>query len=66
MAKKFLFPMPKNLQIAFMLFSLSKALQDCILAGLMPRIMKELMVVARRAEAHITKGGSAAIPQKQS
>jgi hypothetical protein len=32
----------------------------------MPETMKELVVVARRAEACITKGGSAAIPQKQS
>jgi hypothetical protein len=48
-----------------MLSSLFEALQDRILAGLMPEIMKELMVVARRAKARITKGGSAAIPQKQ-
>jgi hypothetical protein len=32
----------------------------------MPKIMKELMMVAKRAKARITKGGSAAIPQKQS
>jgi hypothetical protein len=31
----------------------------------MPEIIKELMVMARRAKARITKGGSAAIPQKQ-
>jgi hypothetical protein len=66
MAKKFSFPMLKNLQVAFMLSNLSKALQNRILAGPMPEIMKELVVVARRAEARITKGGSAAIPQKQS
>jgi hypothetical protein len=58
--------MPENLQVAFMLSSLSEALQDRILAGPMPETMKELVVVARRAEARITKGGSAAIPQKQS
>jgi hypothetical protein len=57
--------MPKNLQIAFMLSSLFKVLQDRIFAGPMPEIMKELMVVAKRAKARITKGGLAAIPQKQ-
>jgi hypothetical protein len=45
--------MPENLQIAFILFSLFKALQDRIFAGLMPEIIKELMVVARRAKACI-------------
>jgi hypothetical protein len=58
--------MPKNLQIAFMLFILFKALQNRILAGPMPEIIKELVVMAKRAEARITKGGSATIPQKQS
>jgi hypothetical protein len=65
MAKEFLFPMPENLQVAFMQFNLSKALQNRIFAGLMPEIMKELMVVARCAEARITKKESTAIPQKQ-
>jgi hypothetical protein len=65
-AKEFSFPMPENLQVAFMLSSLSEALQNRILAGPMPEIMKELMMVAKRAKARITKGGSAAIPQKQS
>jgi hypothetical protein len=64
-AKKFSFPMPENLQVAFMLSNLSKALQDRIFAGPMPEIMKELVMMAKRAEARITKGGSAAIPQKQ-
>jgi hypothetical protein len=66
MPKKFSFLMPENLQIAFILFNLSKALQDRILAGPMLEIMKELIIVAKRAKARITKGGSAAIPQKQS
>jgi hypothetical protein len=48
-----------------MLFNLFEALQNRILAKLMPEIMKELVVMARRAEARITKRGSAAIPQKQ-
>jgi hypothetical protein len=54
------------LQIAFILFNLSKALQNRILAGPMPKIMKELVIMARRAKARITKKGSTAIPQKQS
>jgi hypothetical protein len=58
--------MPKNLQIAFMLSNLSEALQNRILTGPMPKIIKELMAMAKRAKARITKGGSAAIPQKQS
>jgi hypothetical protein len=66
MAKKFSSLMPENLQVAFMLFNLFKALQDRIFAGPMPETMKELVVVAKRAEARITKGGLAAIPQKQS
>jgi hypothetical protein len=57
--------MPENLQVAFMLFSLFKALQNRIFAGPMPEIIKELIMVAKRAEARITKGESAAIPQKQ-
>jgi hypothetical protein len=57
--------MLENLQVAFMLFSLFKALQDRIFAGLMLEIMKELVVVARRAKACITKEGLAAILQKQ-
>jgi hypothetical protein len=57
--------MPENLQVAFMLFSLSKALQNRILARPMPETIKELIMVAKRAKARITKGGSAAIPQKQ-
>jgi hypothetical protein len=66
MARKFSFLMPENLQIAFMLSNLFEALQDRILAGPMPKIMKELIKMAKRAKARITKRGSAAIPQKQS
>jgi hypothetical protein len=58
--------MPENLQVAFMLFSLSEVLQNRIFVKLMPEIMKELIIMAKRAKARITKGGSAAIPQKQS
>jgi hypothetical protein len=65
MAKKFSFPMLENLQVAFMLSSLSKALQNRIFAGPMPEIMKKLIIMAKRAKARITKRGSAAIPQKQ-
>jgi hypothetical protein len=66
MAKKFSFPMPENLQVAFMLFSLFKALQNRIFARPMPKIIKELIIIAKRAKARITKEGSTAIPQKQS
>jgi hypothetical protein len=65
MAKEFSFLMPENLQIAFMLSSLFKALQNRILAEPMPEIIKELIIMAKRAEARITKGGSATIPHKQ-
>jgi hypothetical protein len=58
--------MPENLQIAFILSNLSEALQNRILAKPMPGIIKKLIMVAKRAKARITKGGSAAIPQKQS
>jgi hypothetical protein len=58
--------MPKNLQIAFILSNLSKALQNRIFARPMPEIIEELMIMAKRAKARITKEGSATIPQKQS